>query len=185
MSGYRVHLVDPVAVGAQPARVRSRAAADIRRCGSRPGNALVVLEVLNVRGMTASAGGTAARPGRMVAQKAGLSRAILDKGWYGLEMSLRNAARTTGARIRKINPAYTSQTCPGCGQVDADSRKSQAEFGCTCCAYTEHADVVGAKNTLAAGHGGYRTWSPPGIGRGREASTRPPGPRRATASAAG
>ncbi|MER7999461.1 zinc ribbon domain-containing protein [Streptomyces sp. NPDC095613] len=84
------------------------------------GNALVVLEDLNVRGMTASAGGTAARPGRMVAQKAGLNRAILDKGWYGLEMSLRNAARTTGARIRKINPAYTSQTCPGCGQVDAD-----------------------------------------------------------------
>ncbi|MFD5749402.1 RNA-guided endonuclease InsQ/TnpB family protein [Streptomyces sp. NPDC127033] len=148
------------------------------------GNALVVLEDLNIKGMTASAKGTASRPGRMVAQKTGLNRAIRNKGWYGLETALHSVARTTGTRIRKVNPAYTSQTCPKCGHVDADSRKNQAEFACTRCAHTEHADVVGAKNTLAAGHGGYRTWSPPGVGRGCEASTGPPGYRCATVSAA-
>lgn len=39
---------------------------------------LVVLENLKVRNMTASARGTAERPGRKVRQKAGLNRAILD-----------------------------------------------------------------------------------------------------------
>ncbi|MEU9232198.1 zinc ribbon domain-containing protein [Streptomyces subrutilus] len=85
--------------------------------------------------------------------------------------------------IRKVNPAYTSQTCPRCGRVDAHSRKSQAEFVCTACAYAGHADVVGAKNVLAAGHGGFRTWSPPGVVRGIEASTGRPENRRATVPA--
>ncbi|NEC05081.1 hypothetical protein [Streptomyces sp. SID7909] len=71
------------------------------------GNALVVIEDLNTRGMTASAKGSAEKPGSMVAQKSGLNRVILDKGWYGLETALRSATRTTGTRIRKINPAYT------------------------------------------------------------------------------
>ncbi|WP_455352332.1 RNA-guided endonuclease InsQ/TnpB family protein [Streptomyces sp. SYSU K217416] len=145
-------------------------------------NALIVIEDLKIKSMTTSARGSMEQPGRMVAQKSGLNRAILNKGWYGLELALRSAARTTGTLIRKINPAYTSQTCPKCGHVDADSRKSQAEFVCTACAHAEHADIVGAKNTLAAGHGGYRTWSPPGSSRGCEASTRPPDPRCATAS---
>ncbi|MEV2251305.1 transposase [Streptomyces sp. NPDC050147] len=48
------------------------------------GNALVVLEALNTVNMTASAAGVAAAPGTNVKQKAGLNRAILDKGWHGL-----------------------------------------------------------------------------------------------------
>ncbi|MEI5103173.1 transposase [Streptomyces sp. PmtG] len=131
-------------------------------CRVVDGNALVVLEDLNVKGMTASARGTVTEPGTNVRQKAGLNRAILDKGWHGLERAVRNRARKTGATVRKINPAYTSQTCPACGTVDADSRKSQAKFVCTSCGYREHADTVGAKNTLARGHMGYRAWRPRG-----------------------
>ncbi|MBG0820458.1 transposase [Planomonospora sp. ID91781] len=107
----------------------------------------IVLEDLNVRGMTASASGTAAAPGARVAQKSGLNRAILDKGWYGLEVALRAKARYTGSVIDKVPAAYTSQTCsaPACGRVDAKSRESQAVFRCTACGQVEHADVNAAK----------------------------------------
>ncbi|MGP3920368.1 zinc ribbon domain-containing protein [Nonomuraea sp. 10N515B] len=74
-------------------------------------------------------------------------------GWYGLEVALRAKARYTGSAIHKINPAYTSQTCPNpaCGKVDGKSRKSQAIFSCTSCGHTEHADIVGAKNIKTKG----------------------------------
>ncbi|GAB7188346.1 transposase [Kitasatospora sp. Ki12] len=116
-------------------------------------NAVVVLEDLRIRSMTASAVGTAEQPGRNVRAKAGLNRAILDKGWHMLELALRNAARTTGTSVVLVNPAYTSQTCNACKHVDSKSRKSQADFRCTACGHQEHADVNAAKNILnAAGH---------------------------------
>ncbi|MEU5642559.1 RNA-guided endonuclease InsQ/TnpB family protein [Streptomyces milbemycinicus] len=114
-------------------------------------NALVVLEDLRTRNMTASASGTPDQPGCGVRQKAGLNRAILDKGWHRLELALRNAARCTGSRIVVVNPAYTSQTCNRCGHVDARSRKSQAVFACTACGHRDHADVNAAKNQRDAG----------------------------------
>ena len=52
---------------------------------------------------------------------------------------------------RPIPPAYTSQRCPACGHVDAQSRKSQALFACTACGYAGNADVNAARN-IAAGH---------------------------------
>ncbi|MGP3951840.1 RNA-guided endonuclease InsQ/TnpB family protein [Streptomyces sp. 7N604] len=114
-------------------------------------NALVVLEDLRTRNMTASASVTLAQPGRNVKQKAGLNHAILDKGWHKLELALRNAARHTGSQILLVNPAYTSQTCNRCGHVDAKSRKSQAAFECTACGHRDHADVNAAKNQRDAG----------------------------------
>nr|WP_214323639.1 RNA-guided endonuclease TnpB family protein [Nonomuraea sediminis] len=113
----------------------------------------VVLEDLKTKNMTASAAGTVDQPGTNVAQKSGLNRAILDKGWHGLERSLGNAARRTGTRIVKVNPAYTSITCSACGWVDATSRESQARFACTSCEMVAHADVNAAVNIKnAAGH---------------------------------
>ncbi|MEU3306058.1 RNA-guided endonuclease InsQ/TnpB family protein [Nocardiopsis sp. NPDC055551] len=113
----------------------------------------VVLEDLRTTNMTASASGTVEAPGRQVRQKAGLNRAILDKGWHRLELALRNAARETGTQIVLVDPAYTSQTCHRCLHVDPKSRKSQAVFECTRCGHRCHADVNAAKNILrAAGH---------------------------------
>ncbi len=54
-------------------------------------------------------------------------------------------------RVQKINPAFTSQRCSACGQVDGKSRESQAVFGCTACGFACHADVNAARN-IAAGH---------------------------------
>ena len=54
-------------------------------------------------------------------------------------------------RVEKISPVFTSQRCPACGQVDRDSRQSQAVFRCTACGFACHADVNAAIN-IAAGH---------------------------------
>ncbi|MFE5588623.1 RNA-guided endonuclease InsQ/TnpB family protein, partial [Kitasatospora sp. NPDC056531] len=113
--------------------------------------ALVVLEDLRTRNMTASAAGTIEQPGRNVRQKAGLNRAILDKGWHLLELALRNAARHTGSSVVLVNPAYTSQTCHACGHCAPENRESQAVFRCAACGHRDHADVNAAKNIKAAG----------------------------------
>lgn len=116
-------------------------------------NALVALEDLRTRNMTASASGTVDAPGVSVVQKQGLNRAILDKGWHCLELALTNAARYTGTRVVKVYPAYTSQRCHACGFVTEGNRESQAVFVCKNpgCGNTDHADVNAAKNIKAAG----------------------------------
>jgi len=118
-------------------------------------NAVVALEDLGTRKMTASASGTLAEPGRRVAQKRGLNRAILDKGWHRLELALSSAARYTGTQVVKVNPAYTSQRCSACGFVTESNGESQAVFRCKAagCRYAAHADVNAAINVKhAAGH---------------------------------
>ena len=63
-----------------------------------------------------------------------------------------------------LNPAYTSQTCNKCGNVDKENRKTQAAFLCTACGHRDNADVNAALNILAfgnraAGRGGCKvTW---------------------------
>ena len=78
----------------------------------------VVLEALKVRNMSASAKGTAAEPGKMVRQKAGLNRAILDQGWGGFRIMLGYKLADRGGRLIEVSAAYTSQTCAACGVVD-------------------------------------------------------------------
>ena len=98
--------------------------------------------------MTQLAKGTVQTPGRNVGQKAGLNREILRSGWGLLVRRLEEKAP---GRVEKVNPAFTSQRCSACGQVDPKSRKSQAAFRCTACGYACHADVNAAIN-IAAGH---------------------------------
>jgi putative transposase len=95
-----------------------------------------------------SARGTRENPGRNIRQKAGLNRGILGSGWGLLVRRLEDKAP---GRVEKVRPAFTSQRCSACGQVDRDSRESQAVFRCTACGFAGHADVNAAKN-IAAGH---------------------------------
>ncbi|MFE4413427.1 RNA-guided endonuclease InsQ/TnpB family protein [Streptomyces sp. NPDC056821] len=117
-------------------------------------NALVVLEDLRIKNMAIGASGTVAKPGHNVRQKVELNRAILGKGWHRLELALANAARYTGTRVVKVNPAYTSRRCSACGFVTEGNRESQAVFRCKAadCGHRDHADVNAAKNIKAAGH---------------------------------
>lgn len=114
-------------------------------------NAVVVIEDLKTRNMTRSAKGTLQDPGRNVAAKSGLNRAILGKGWHQFSLALSSAARYTGTTVVAVPAAYTSQRCSNCGHVDPKSRERQAVFRCTSCTHTEHADINAAKNILAAG----------------------------------
>jgi transposase len=122
---------------------------------------LIRVEDLRIKNMTRSAKGTAENPGRRVRQKAGLNRGILHSGWGLL---VRRLEQKAPGRVEKVNPAYTSQRCSPCGQVDPKSRESQAVFRCTSCGYACHADVNAAIN-IAAGHavtarGGRRDTGP-------------------------
>ncbi|WGD43808.1 RNA-guided endonuclease InsQ/TnpB family protein [Streptomyces cathayae] len=140
-------------------------------------HSVVVLEDLRTKNMTASAKGTKAEPGRNVCQKAGLNRAILDKGWHRMELAIRNAARSTGTEVVLVNPAYTSQTCNRCGHVDAKNRESQAAFVCTSCGHRDHADVNAAKNILSAA--GHAVPACGDLAVGRSVKQELPGPREA------
>ena len=109
---------------------------------------VIRVEDLKIGNMTRSARGTREIPGRNVRQKAGLNRGILRSGWGLLVRRLEDKAP---GRVEKIKPALTSQRCSACGQVDRDSRESQAVFRCTACGFAGHADVNAAIN-IAAGH---------------------------------
>lgn len=109
---------------------------------------LIRIEDLRVASMTRSARGTLEARGRNVRAKAGLNRSILAAGWSMFATRLEQKAP---GRVERIDPAFTSQRCSGCGHVDANSRKSQALFACTACGMTSNADLNAARN-IAAGH---------------------------------
>ncbi len=122
---------------------------------------VIRVEDLKIKNMTRSGKGTRRDPGRNVRQKAGLNRGILGSGWGLLVRRLEDKAP---GRVEKVRPAFTSQRCSACGQVDGDSRESQARFVCTACGYACHADLNAAIN-IAAGHavtarGGFRDAGP-------------------------
>ena len=122
---------------------------------------VIRVEDLKIGNMTRSAKGTRENPGRNVRAKAGLNRGILRSGWGLLVRRLQDKA--TG-RVEKVKPHYTSQRCSACGQVDGNSRESQARFVCTACGFACHADVNAAIG-IAAGHavtarGGFRDAGP-------------------------
>ena len=129
-------------------------------------HAVVVLEDLNVAGMSASARGTEESPGKNVRQKAGLNRSILRQGWSTFRTLLDYKTRWAGGILLLVPPEYTSQRCAVCGHVAAENRKTQAVFRCVACGHEDHADTNAAKNILRAGHArlacGTNTWPEPG-----------------------
>ncbi len=110
-----------------------------------------MIEDLRVKTMTRSAKGTIRSPGRNVAQKRGLNRAILRQGWGEMEQMLAYKLDRRGGTLIKIKPAYTSQRCGQCGAINKASRQTQAHFKCVACGHTAHADINAARNILAAG----------------------------------
>ncbi|WP_190172248.1 RNA-guided endonuclease InsQ/TnpB family protein [Streptomyces mirabilis] len=127
---------------------------------------LVRFEKLNIKNMTRSGKGTIEEPGKRVAQKAGLNRAILAQGWGLLR---RRTEHKAPGRVEDVPAPYTSLRCSACGWIDKNSRKSQAEFVCSSCGFTCNADTNAATN-VAAGQDGE---SRPGR-QARAGGTTPP-----------
>ncbi len=115
------------------------------------GHAVVCIEELQIRNMTKSSRGTVQQPGRMVSQKRGLNRSILDQGWGEFRRQLAYKIAWRGGTLITVPPQYTSQTCPDCGLVSPANRRSQAAFECIACGYRNHADMVGAINIRERG----------------------------------
>jgi len=115
-------------------------------------HAMIVIEDLKVANMSKSAAGTLEKPGRSVRAKSGLNRSILDQGWGEFRRQLEYKQAWMGGEVLAINPRNTSRTCPACGHVSAENRKTQAKFECVDCGYENNADFVGAINILRAGH---------------------------------
>lgn len=75
-------------------------------------HALVVMEDLKVKSMSASATGSFEQPGRNVRAKSGLNKSILDQGWYEFRRQIGYKLDWAGGILILVPPQYTSQTCP-------------------------------------------------------------------------
>lgn len=79
--------------------------------------------------------------------KDGFSSEIL-RNWsyYQLQQYIEYKAKREGIKVRYVNPAYTSQTCSRCGNVDKENRQEQEKFKCTKCGHKLNADHNAAIN---------------------------------------
>ncbi|MEK7990855.1 MAG: transposase [Thiotrichaceae bacterium] len=115
-------------------------------------HAMIIVEDLKIRNMSKSAKGDITKSGRNVKAKSGLNKSILDQGWGMFVQMLTYKQQWSGGNVIKVDPKYTSQTCPCCGHRSKDNRLTQANFECVECGYNQNADLVGALNVLARGH---------------------------------
>lgn len=80
---------------------------------------------------------------RQTSRQRGKNKANLHN-WTFFELSsfIEYKAREVGILVKKINPEYTSQTCPSCG---IRNKPTNRNYSCAC-GYHSHRDRVGALN---------------------------------------
>ena len=67
--------------------------------------------------------------------------------YYDLEQKLSYKALKHHQLVEKVNPAYTSQTCPKCGHTEKANRNKKLHiFCCRNCGYKSNDDRIGAMN---------------------------------------
>jgi putative transposase len=94
---------------------------------------LIAMEKLQIANMTASSRGTVEKPGKRVAQKAGLNREILDTAPGMLMGMIRYKAVEACCELILIDTHKhkPSQTCPACGVVKKKAL-SERRHACIC-----------------------------------------------------
>ena len=72
--------------------------------------------------------------------------------FYDIEQKLKYKAALNESSVIKVNPRYTSQTCPICGHTEKSNRdKHKHIFCCKACGYTSNDDRIGAMNLYRMG----------------------------------
>lgn len=72
--------------------------------------------------------------------------------YYDLEQKLTYKALKNHQLVEKVNPAYTSQTCPKCGHTEKANRDKHIHlFCCKNCGYKSNDDRIGAMNLYRMG----------------------------------
>jgi putative transposase len=95
---------------------------------------LIAVEKLNIKGMV---------------QNHHLAKSISDASWSMFRSVLSVKAESAGRTIAEVNPAYTSQTCSGCGNV-AKKKLSERWHFCPICSLSLDRDTNAAFNILQA-----------------------------------
>jgi putative transposase len=112
---------------------------------------VIVMEDLRVKNMSKSASGTLEEPGKKVAQKSGLNRAILRQGWGNFRIMMEYKTKWYGSHLILVSPKNTSRRCCECGYTHDDNRQTQADFLCLQCGHNENADKNAANNIRRLG----------------------------------
>lgn len=71
--------------------------------------------------------------------------------YFRLQQFLEYKAHLSNINLIKVNPAYTSQTCPSCGFVSGSNRVSRDLFKCQACGISAQADAIAAFNIFRVG----------------------------------
>lgn len=119
---------------------------DINHCVSKalvesnPKHTLFVLE--DLKGIRSST------------EKVKLKNRYVSVSWafFDLEQKLIYKAMQNQCSVVKVNPAYTSQTCPECGHTESGNRDKKLHlFCCKNCGYRSNDDRIGAMNLYRKG----------------------------------
>ena len=111
----------------------------------------IAIEDSRIRNMTRTAKGSPEQPGTKVRQKAGLNRAILFQGWYGIRSKLEYKCLWQGRTFLPVPAINTSRACSHCGSLDPGNRRSQSRLECRDRGYTQNADMNTAENIQRQG----------------------------------
>jgi putative transposase len=112
---------------------------------------VIAMEDLRVKNMSQSASGSNEQPGKNVAQKRGLNRAILRQGWGSFRLMMEYKTKWYGSRLVLVSPRDTSRRCCQCGYTHENNRQTQAHFLCLKCGHNENADKNAANNIRRLG----------------------------------
>lgn len=111
--------------------------------------ATVVIEDLNVSGMTASAKGTDEAPGKNVRQKAGLNRRLMNGSFYEVRRQIEYKAGWYGSRVIVADRWFaSSKICCHCLVKKTNLRLSDRVFKCDACGNVCDRDVNAARNLV-------------------------------------
>ena len=78
------------------------------------------------------------------------AKSITDASWKQFRQFLTYKAAEAGRKLGLVNPAYTTQTCSECKQVQV-KKLSEREHKCSQCGYRATRDFNAARNILALG----------------------------------